>query len=269
MNDLRQHHLIKKLKRVIGFTFAISSGSLMAAAPITDQSSNKMDERMATLERLITVFSQSQLGIQQQLDTLNEDVSDLRGATEVHGHKLEQLVERQRELYQELENRFSRASANSAGVQPGVQTSSTTTAVSGQPTEVLDSSYTGSVSENEAYDRAVNLVIKERLYDKAIPEFKAFLKQFPQSDYAANAYYWLGQLLFNKGHYSDAQSQFEQVINYFPDSNKRSDAMLKRGSIALKNNDKETAKVFFSKVIEEYPGSTSAKLAASRLQSVK
>ena len=43
------------------------------------------------------------------------------------------------------------------------------------------------------------MVLKEKQYDKAIPEFRSFNQKFPQSSHMQpNAHYWLGQLLFNK-----------------------------------------------------------------------
>jgi TolA-binding protein len=58
--------------------------------------------------------------------------------------------------------------------------------------------YSTNQDENQAYDAAVNMVLKEKNYDKAIPAFEGFIKQFPNSSYVPNAHYWLGQLMFNK-----------------------------------------------------------------------
>jgi tol-pal system protein YbgF len=264
---------MKTIKQVVYLTLtlagpmALTSVDVFAAAPVSDISSDSSSDRISRIERMINQSNQQRLAVQQQLDTLIEEVNLLRGDTEVHSHKLEQLVERQRELYQELEDRFSRFSANKQQPnQPTAVTASTAPVEAEKEPEIV---YSDDIGENEAYDKAMNLVLKERRYDKAIPEFRAFIKAFPDSDYAPNAYYWLGQLLFNKGNYREAKVQFEQVDNFYPDSNKRSDAILKLGSIALKNNNVSEAKRNFEKVIAEYPGSTSAKLATSRLQSLK
>jgi tol-pal system protein YbgF len=263
---------MKTNKQVIYLSLALAAPlvassftAFATSATVTDLSRSGSTDRLSTVERLMQQSNQQQLSVQQQLDTLLEEVNLLRGDTEVHSHKLEQLVERQRELYQELENRFSRYTTSQ---QPTLST--TTVVVDGvEPPKEPPVVYSDNISENEAYDRAMNLVLKERQYDKAIPEFEAFITNFPDSDYAPNAIYWLGQLLFNKGNYPQAKVKFERVVNFYPDSNKRSDATLKLGSIALKNNDPAQARDFFEKVIEEYPGSTSAKLAASRLQALK
>lgn len=259
---------MKSIKQVVYLGLLMAGTGAIAAsnsAPVSDLSSSPPTDRLATVERLIRQSNQRQLQSQQQMDALLEEVNMLRGETELHSHKLEQLVERQRELYQELEDRFTKY-ANSLNQQGGMSQTATTTPVAPPKETVI--AYSEDVDENEAYDKAMNLVLKERRYDEAIPEFKRFIKTFPDSEYAPNAYYWLGQLLFNKGNYPQAKIQFDRVVNFYPDSNKRSDAVYKLGSIAMKTNNTADAKAFFERVINEYPGTTPAKLAASRLGSL-
>ena len=256
---------MKSIKQVVYLGLLMAGTGAIAAsnsAPVSDLSSSQPTDRLATVERLIRQSNQRQLQTQQQMDALLEEVNLLRGETELHSHKLGQLVERQRELYQELEDRFSKYAASLSD-----EPTSITSPLSVAPKDAVIA-YSDDVDENEAYDNAMNKVLKERRYDEAIPEFKRFIKTFPDSEYAPNAYYWLGQLLFNKGNYRQSKTYFERVVNFYPDSNKRSDAVFKLGSIALKTNNTVDAKNLFERVISEYPGTTSAKLATSRLQSM-
>ena len=267
---------MKTINKVVCLSLMVAGAGAIAAqqAPVTDISAQSASggSRMATIERMIEASNQRQLQVQQQLDALLDEVNQLRGETEVHSHKLEQLVERQRQLYQEVENRFSRLQSTqqqqAATVLLDSSTAQATTPVPKNEEEPPEVVYSDDINENEAYDHAMNLVLKERKYDQAIPEFKAFIQRFPDSQYAPNAYYWLGQLLFNKGSYVEAKGPFERVVNFYPDSNKRSDALYKLGSIALKTNNNSDAKMLFERVVSEYPGSTAAKLATSRLQSL-
>ena len=57
--------------------------------------------------------------------------------------------------------------------------------------------------------------LKDKRYEQAIPEFEAFNQKYPNSSYAANAHYWLGQLLFNKGELAKARQEFDVVVNQF------------------------------------------------------
>lgn len=230
------------------------SGASFADAPVTDLSTNgQLNEQVAQLKRLIQARGTAQVNLQQQITELQEEVSELRGVTETHTYKLDQIVDRQRELYIEIERRLSNVQQTPVTVQE--------TTTEEAPLE----QYGGSLGENEAYDQAVNLILKERRYDDAIPAFQQFIEQFPNSIYIPNAHYWLGQLQFNKANYTDAQNHFGVVIDSYPDSNKRSDALLKQGTVLQKLGDKVAAKKLFEQVIAEYPESNSATLAKSRL----
>ena len=113
------------------------------------------------------------------------------------------------------------------------------------------------------------MVLKDRRYDAAIPEFESFLRTYPNSVYAPNAHYWLGQLLFNNGELAKAKTQFERVVNNFADSNKVADALLKLGQIAERENDKATALTHYRKVVSAHGSSTAARLAKERVDALK
>lgn len=247
-------------KALIALLFA--TGAAHSAAPVVDlstpSSSSAGNAKVEKLERIIKARGAAQVNLQQQISDLQEEVSELRGLSESHTYKLEQIVQRQRELYLEIERRLS-------AVQTATETPVETSTASTSEAVVDESSYGGSLSENEAYDQAVNLILKERRYDDAIPEFQSFVTKFPNSIYIANAHYWLGQLLFNKKQYQEAKGHFNKVINDYPDSNKRSDAMLKQGTLLQKLGDETGAKTMFEQVVSEYPDSNSANLAKSRL----
>ncbi len=235
------------------------TGAASAAAPIKDVSNSNLAEQVAQLKRLIQARGAAQVNLQQQLGELQEELSELRGETETHAHKLDQIVNRQRELYIEIERRLENIQTQPAPVLPTEQSNPT-----------IDESYgASSLSENEAYDQAVNLILKERRYDDAIPEFEGFISKFPNSVYIANAHYWLGQLLFNKSEFIKAQQHFDRVISFYPDSNKRSDALLKQGTVMQRLGKQDEAKKLFEQVIAEYPESNSASLAQSRLTSIQ
>lgn len=256
-----------KFSRHFIASLVLVTGSASAAAPVTSLSTSNtsLESRIATLERLVQSRGEIQLQMQQQLNTLQDELSELRGVSEVHAHKLEQLNNRQRELYQELEERFT-ATSSSTSVTPATAPSVNNSAP--QDSAMANVAMSASLDENQAYDRAVNLVLKDRRYEQAIPEFKAFIESYPQSGYLPNAYYWLGQLLFNKAQYAEAEAAFVKVVEEFPESTKRSDAILKLAMVAQKKNNSAKAKQLFEQVISEYPDSVSAKLAISRLQSL-
>jgi len=258
-----------KLNKVLfGMILSASAFNALAAepAPVIDISQNSngansksVIERLENLERQVKAKNRTQVKVQMQLDELQQEFNELRGVTELHAHKLSQVLERQRELYQELDRRASQQAP----------VASPTQSIPSGPVPVNQSNdtvYSNDLSENEAYDRAVNLVLKEKRYEEAIPEFKAFNLKFPNSAYAANSHYWLGQLLFSKNDLQAAKIEFEIVYSKYVDSPKRSDSMLKLAIVEEKLNNPTKAKSLLQELIARYPSSSAAKLAKPKLE---
>jgi len=257
-----------KLNKVLfGIAFAAITHSVIAAepAPVIDVSQNNgtgnslsLKQRVDNLERQFTAYNKKQVTNQQALDELQNELSELRGVTELHTHQLSQILERQRELYQELDRRVTQALKPANNTSVAIDTS----------TNVTQDNYSSDLTENEAYDQAVNLVLKEKKYDDAIPAFRSFNNNFPNSSYAANAHYWLGQLLFNKNKLNEAKVEFDIVVKNHMTSNKRSDALFKLATVEQKLNNNSQAIKLYQQLVEEFPDSSSAKLAESRLTSL-
>lgn len=249
---------------LFGLVLTASTSNVLAAqapvidvssTPLASQSSGSLTEQLANVERKLDSRNRAQVNIQRQLDDLQTQVNELRGVTELHTHQLSQVLDRQRELYQELDRRVSEALKPTSQIPSAI-------AVNTVP---VSKDYSDDVTENEAYDKALNLVLKDKLYEQAIPEFRSFNKAYPQSSYAPNSHYWLGQLLFNKGELKEAEQEFLIVLNKFTDSSKRPDALLKLGMVAQQQNNTTKATKLYRQLLTEYPDSTSAQLAKPRL----
>ncbi|NRA53137.1 MAG: tol-pal system protein YbgF [Gammaproteobacteria bacterium] len=195
--------------------------------------------------------------MQQHIDSLQQELNELRGITETHNYRLDQMLQRQRELYQEIDKRFS--SLQVSQPEPVVT----------EPAFADNSDNSDLLSMTQVYDNALNLALKEKRFDQAIVEFKRYLVEFPQSTYSANSHYWLGQLLFNQSKIKAAQLQFEQLVEQYPQSAKRADAMVKLGKIAQNKKQKTKAKELYNQVIKQYPEKSAAKQASSLLAELR
>jgi tol-pal system protein YbgF len=228
---------------------------IAAPAPVTDVTSGNSDQRITELERKFSARTEAQHRQQGQLDVMQNEVNELRGAMEVQNYQLEKILERQRELYLEIDKRIEAVKS-----QPQTMPSAVVNTTASTVEAPL------SANENDAYDKAVNLILKDRLYEQAIPEFQRFLQNFPNSSYVPNAHYWLGQLLFNKQDWAGAGEQFQSLIVNYPDSSKRADATLKLGITEMERSNAARAKQLWEQVVAEFPDSSSAKLAEKRLK---
>ncbi|GGF06053.1 MULTISPECIES: tol-pal system protein YbgF [Pseudoalteromonas] len=249
-----------KPKIILAAMILSGSTQLWAApAPVSEAASSQssIEKRLVALENMMKSRNLLQAELQQQLNILQDEVSQVRGITEEQSYKLEKVLQRQRELYQEIENRVSQAYSQPAATQ----TQPTNTYTDVGPSQAISSD----LSENEAYERAVALIMKDKRYEQAIPEFQTFLTTYPNSVYASNAHYWLGQLLTIQNDPAGATEHFKVVVNEYPNSNKRPDAMLKLGNLLADQGLGEQALKTFNDLINQYPSTTAAKLATERL----
>ncbi len=238
-------------KAVVTTAMLMSVGVASAApAPVEDIAAGSTDDRIVRLERMLKAKQASEYEMQQRVDTLQQEVLDLRGLTEQQSYQINQILQRQRQLYEDIAKLNSTKSTSVTPVP--------TTTTSDQPVS-------SSLGETASYERAVNLVLKDRKYDDAIPAFRDFIKQYPDSTYTANANYWLGQLLFNKGEFTESNQAFTAVVEQYKESNKRADSLVKLGMIAEKNSDVVTAKRFYQQTVDEYANSAAARLAKQQL----
>lgn len=249
---------VLKLALVPGIIFG--AANVAAQAPVETLGNGSQSERLAVLERIVDAQRKVQHRNQQQLDEMQQEVNDIRGAVEVHSYKLEQILQRQRELYLEIDKRIE--SVMTTAPQPGASPV-TVSPVTPSNQVVL------SGDENDAYDSAVNLILKEKQYEQAIPEFESFLQRFPNSSYVPNAHYWLGLLQFNKQEWNASETHFNQVVDSYPNSSKRADSLLKLGVISQKRSNLARAEQLFQQVISDYPDSSVRKLAETRLRNLR
>ncbi|WP_345011447.1 tol-pal system protein YbgF [Pseudaeromonas paramecii] len=218
-----------------------------------------IEERVLRLERALNSRNLVQVEMQQQLDSLSNEVRQLRGDLEEANYKLQQAVERQKSMYEELDKAKAAASAapsDAATPAPGADTSDKGVAAS----QKAPSAAPPSAEESKAYESAVNLVLKDQDFKKGSAALSQFLSKYPNSSYQSNAHYWLGQVLMKQGDNGQARTHFLQVAKD-KDSSKRADAILKLGLISKAEGDADKAGKFFQLVIKQYPDSTAAQLA--------
>ena len=63
-------------------------------------------------------------------------------------------------------------------------------------------------------------------YADAIPDFKAYVEQFPGTDRTDDALYYLGQSYIHERDFALASAQFDRLLRDFPTSPLQADALL-------------------------------------------
>jgi tol-pal system protein YbgF len=244
-----------------------------------------LSDDMSRLGRLVD--NRAMLDMIQQVEEISEEVGLLRGDIEIQGNDINEIKKRQRELYLDIDRRLrdiesgataaaprgqisipqvdSTASSTSSQQTPTVTPPTTTTTQSTTPAP------TPSVTQSEekaAYQAAFD-TLKEGRYKQAKTELSAFLKKFPNSSYAGNAQYWLGEAQYVTRNFEQGIIEFERVINNYPTSNKLPDAMLKLGYTFYELKQFPQSKAILQDLRNRFPQATAARLATKRLDRIR
>jgi tol-pal system protein YbgF len=130
---------------------------------------------------------------------------------------------------------------------------------------------TASAGESEAakkdYDEAWRLV-ERKDFRAAIPRFREFLKKYPNSDFADNAQYWLGECYYGLKEYDQAILEFDAVRRKYPKGDKVPAALLKQGFAFAELGDKVDARLILQELVDRYPQSEESGKAKQKLKTL-
>lgn len=207
-----------------------------------------------------------------QLQQMQEEIAQLRGTLEEQQNEIQRLKQESLERYQDLDKRLSGGAAGAA-VNPNSSTAGainangtpTTPPVAGQAQAPASSEPTDPAKEKLFYEAAFDL-IKAKDFDKASQAFTAFLRKYPNSQYAGNAQYWLGEVNLAKGDLQGAGQAFARVSQTYPSHAKVPDSLFKLADVEQRLGNSDKAKGILQQVIAQYPGSSAAQLAQRDLQ---
>jgi TolA-binding protein len=207
---------------------------------------------------------------------LEADVRNLRGKFEEQENTIEQLKK-------ELENRYNDLDARLEMLQQKVDPQeetpeednqqddttsgelTTNTALKSQ-SEALKTEPTTALTqpndlETQTYTAALD-AYKTGGAQKALQPMQQFIQQYPNSAYASNAYFWLGEILLavEPTDYNAVKQKFTMVVNQYPNSTKASTALYRMFTIASNVDQNQVlAAQFKTKLLNQYPNSEEAK----------
>ncbi len=146
---------------------------------------------------------------------------------------------------------------------------STTTIAPPQESSVVEPlQATAESPDRVTYERLLAL-FRDGDLDGARRGFASFLAEYPNSDLAPNARYWLGESYYGKKDFRKAIDAYDKVELDYPGSEKVPAAILKKGYAYLALKDKKRASSAFKQVVTLYPKSPEAGKASDKLAQLK
>ncbi|CAN2977913.1 MULTISPECIES: tol-pal system protein YbgF [Pseudomonas] len=206
-----------------------------------------------------------------QLQRMQDQLAQQQGTIEVLQNEVRQLKQEGLERYQDLDRRIG------AGVAPAATPDNSS--AGGAPSAAAGGAAAGAAAAAPAassepgdpakeklyYDAAFDL-IKAKDFDKASQAFTAFLRKYPNSQYAGNAQYWLGEVNLAKGDLQAAGQAFAKVSQLYPKHAKVPDSLYKLADVERRLGHTDKVKGILQQVVAQYPGTSAAQLAQRDLQ---
>jgi len=208
------------------------------------------------------------------MQNLQEEVRMLTGLVEELTYELEQVKQRQLDDYLDLDRRLGvgRQADESNVTDPfitptnpldlmGAQDSLTAVvgvdaerdvSVSALP-EALEFVVDQSLVKDD-YSAASKKLLKERDIEGAAIALKRHLETYPGSPFAANAYYWLGEIYLLQGDIELARQSFTNIVERHADHPKAMDSRFKLGKIYFQLGEVERARDLLEQVSKSEGG---------------
>lgn len=245
------------------------------------------------------VTAESMIQVLHRLEILEKTIRELRGENEVLNHQIQSLKKNQKEGFLSIDKRLD-AVRNNRSVQVSQRTHTPTspnnhpnvrivnkpkvplvksakqkqsshgspTAIKKEPVANQKKPRVPTGYEKEVYQSAFALMKKSP--SAATKAFREYIKLQPNSPLAANAQYWIGEIMYSHNNYKGAVQEFIQVLQKYKYSDKAPDAAIKLGYsfYALKNW--AFARRTFEDILRFFPKNKNAvRLAERRLEKMK
>ncbi len=254
------------------------SGVAQKLAARIDEQIGEVNKHVTRLDARMTEQEHRVDGLAKNVDHVSHEVQ-ARGATTKAGQRQPQTPTKSTQRSSMLAPAEAQAeplAARQEAPRPEPETASpaaerpVTAAVADEPAESVQVAAVRSAerSDRAEYERILSY-FKEGNLDGSRDGFSAFLVEYPNSDLAPNARYWLGESHYGKKDYKQAIDSYDRVELDYPQSEKVPAAILKKGFAYLALKDKKRASSAFKQVVTLYPKSPEAGKAYDKLNQMK
>ena len=226
----------------------------MAAIADLKKSQAALEKRIAAIEAIVQGGGLADM--QNQIETLKQEVANLKGDLEVAQHNLDATQTRQKDLYTDTDTRLRRIEGGAASPSNG----SSNAAPANTPTQPV-------AEEKDAKAFAdANALSQSAKHKEAFAAFDAFLKEYPNSKLVADALYGMGYSQFALNNYKSSIATQQKVIDLHPDSSKVPDAMFNMANGQIQLGQVSSAKKTLRDLVAKYPDAALTPSAQKRLK---
>ena len=219
------------------------------------------DERMGVMKNLVEANTDAANKTTAAITSLQNSLSKQQGDAAGHVDQLSGQIQALNDTLDELKVRLAKVSKQLEDMQSAQQSM----AAQQQATKAQADAQSQAPPPDVLYANALRDYNGAK-NDLASQEFTDYIKFYPNTDLAGNAYFYLAELQFRSGNYQQAVGNYDQVLQNFPSGNKAASAQLKKGFALIEMGQKDDGVQELRHLIQRYPKTSEAVQARDRLR---
>jgi len=219
------------------------------------------DERMGVMKNLVEQDTDAANKVTAALNTLQTSLQKQQGDVTGRSDQLSGQIQALNDTLDELKVRLAKVTKQLEDMQAA------------QQSLVAQQSQQQAQQQAQAQAPPPDVLYNNALRDYnggknelAVQEFSDYIKFYPNTDFAGNSYYYLGELQYRQGNYQQAVQSYDQVLQNFPGGNKAASAQLRKGFALIELGKQDDGVSELRHLIQRYPHSNEALQARERLR---
>jgi tol-pal system protein YbgF len=225
------------------------------------QMKQSFDERMGVMKNLLEQNTDVANKVAGAINALQASINKQQQDRSGEGDQLSGQIQSLNDTMDELKVRLTKLSKQLEDMQAAQQS------MAAQQTQAQQQAQ--AVAQAPAPDVLYNNALRDYnggKNDLAIQEFGDYIKFYPDTDLAGNAYFYIAEIQFKAGDYQKAIANYSLVLQNFPSGNKAAAAELKKGFALLELGKEDDGTQELKRVIQRYPRTNEATQARERLR---
>ncbi len=225
------------------------------------QMKQSFDERMGVMKNLVEqqtdATNKVSAAIGELQNSLNKQQQDRAGQVDQISGQIQAL----NDTMDELKVRLAKLSKQFEDFQSAQQSMAAQQSQAQQQQQAMAQAPAPDVLYNNAlrdYNSGKN--------DLATQEFGDYVKFYPNTDLAGNAYFYLAEIQYKAGDFKKAVANYDLVLQNFPSGNKAAAAQLKKGYALIELGQQDEGIQQLRHVIQRYPRTNEASQARDKLR---
>src|SRR5271170_5601310 len=225
------------------------------------QMQQSFNERMGVMKSLMDQNTDSMNKVTAAITALQGSLEKLQNDGSGRTEQLSGQIQSLNDSVDELKARLAKIGKQLDDIQAGQQNQAAAQAAQQAQQQALAQAPAPDVLYNNAlrdYNAGKN--------DLASQEFSDYIKFYPSTDLAGNAYFYLAEINYKQGNFQAAVKNYDQVLQNFPTGNKAPSSDLKKGYALLELGKEDEGTEELKHVIQRYPRTQEATQARERLR---